>query len=83
LYPEYVALLYDIIDTDPTIYEEVVGNKEWKDAMVEEYQSIVKNEVWDVFPRPKEKSIVSSKWIFKMKHATDGNIEKYNARFVA
>jgi hypothetical protein len=51
--------------------------------MGEEYQSIVKNDVWDVVPRPKEKSIVSSKWIYKMKHATDGSIEKYKARFVA
>jgi hypothetical protein len=51
--------------------------------MGEEYQSIVKNDVWDVVPRPKEKSIVSSKWIYKMKHAADGSIEKYNARFVA
>jgi hypothetical protein len=29
--------------------------------MIEEYQSIIKNDVWDVVPRPKEKSIVSSK----------------------
>jgi hypothetical protein len=49
----------------------------------EEYKSIVKNDVWDVVPRPKEKSVVSSKWIYKMKHAVDGSIEKYKARFVA
>ena len=27
--------------------------------------------------------MVSSKWIFKTKHYTDGSIEKYKARFVA
>jgi hypothetical protein len=27
--------------------------KEWKDAMVEEYHSILKNDIWDVVPRPK------------------------------
>jgi hypothetical protein len=26
--------------------------------------------------------VVSSKWIFKIKHAADGSIEKYKARFV-
>ena len=51
--------------------------------MVEEYQSILKNDVWDIVPRPKDKSVVSSKWIFKTKHTDDGSIEKYKARFVA
>ena len=51
--------------------------------MGEECHSIVKNDVWDLVPRPNEISIVSSKWIYKMKHATDGSIEKYKARFVA
>ena len=51
--------------------------------MVEEYQSIMKNDVWEVVPRSKDKSVVSSKWIYKMKHSIDGNIEKYKARFVA
>ena len=51
--------------------------------MIEEYRSIMKNDVWDVFPRPKENSVVTSKWIYKIKHAADGSIEKYKARFVA
>jgi hypothetical protein len=51
--------------------------------MVEEYQSIVQNDVWDVVPRPKEKSMVNSKWIYKMKHVANGSIKKYKARFVA
>ena len=49
--------------------------KEWKDAMIEEYQSIMKNDVWDVVPRPEGKSVVTSKWIYKIKHAADGSIE--------
>ena len=51
--------------------------------MIEEYQSIMKNDVWDVVPRPEGKSIVTSKWIYKIKHAPDGSIEKYKERFVA
>ena len=26
------------------------NEKEWKDAMIKEYQSIMKNDVWDVVP---------------------------------
>jgi hypothetical protein len=36
-----------------------------------------------VVPRPEGKSMVTSKWLFKIKHAVDGSIEKYKARFVA
>eukprot|EP00253_Pinus_taeda_P023940 PITA_23940 len=50
--------------------------------MVEEYKSIVKNIVWKVVPRPIDKSIVGSRWIFKVNHATDRNIEMYEAIFV-
>ena len=51
--------------------------------MIKEYQLIMKNDVWDVVPRLDEKSAVTSKWIYKIKHAADGSIEKYKARFVA
>ena len=79
----YVALLCDIIDKEPSNYEEVVEKKEWKDDMIEQYQPIMKNDVSDVVPRPEGKSVVTSKWIYKIKHAADGSIEKYKARFVA
>jgi hypothetical protein len=51
--------------------------------MMEEHQSIMKNDVWEIVPRPKEKSVVTSKWVYKIKHAADGSVHKYKARFVA
>jgi hypothetical protein len=51
--------------------------------MTEEHQSILKNDAWDVVPRPEGKSVVTSKWIYKIKHAIDGSIEKYKEKFVA
>jgi hypothetical protein len=73
----------DIIDFEPSNFEEASKQQVWRDAMVEEYSSIMKNDVWDIASRPKGKSVVSSKWIYKIKHATDGNVEKYKAKFVA
>jgi hypothetical protein len=35
------------------------------------------------FSRPEGKSLVTSEWIYKIKHVVDGSIEKYKARFVA
>ena len=43
----------------------------------------MKNDVWDVVLRLDRKSVVTSKWIYTIKHATDSSIEKYKARFVA
>ena len=79
----YVALLHDFIDKEPSNYEEAAENKEWKNAIIEEYQPIMKNDVWDVVPTPEGKPIVTSKWIYKIKHAVDDSIEKYKPRFVA
>jgi hypothetical protein len=39
--------------------------------------------VWEVVPRPKRKDVVSSKWIYNIKHATNRSIEKHKARVVA
>ena len=51
--------------------------------MIEEYQSIMKNDVWEIVLMPKKKSIRNLKWIYKIKHVSYGSIDKYNARFVA
>ena len=51
--------------------------------MTEEYRSIINNDVWEIVPRPKRNDVVSSKWIYKIKHLADGSIEKHKARFVA
>jgi hypothetical protein len=34
----------------------------------------LKNDVWDIVPRPEGKFVVNSKWIYKIKHAVDGSI---------
>ena len=82
-YPSYIALLCHIIDVKTFSYEEATKKKEWKDVIIKEYQSIMKNDVWDVVLIPEGISIVSSKWIYKIKHATNDSFEKYKARFVA
>ena len=41
------------------------------------------NDVWEVVPRPQDKSVVASRWIYKIKYVADDNVEKFKARFVA
>ena len=72
----------DLVDQEPTSFEEVAQNKEWFEAMTKEYHSIMKSDVWDILPKLENKSVVSLKWIYKIKHVANGSIEKYKARFV-
>jgi hypothetical protein len=72
-----------LVNVEPSTFEEAIKKKEWKEAMMEEYQSIMKNDIWEVVPIPIEKSVVTSKWVYKIKHVVDGSVDKYKARFVA
>ena len=82
-FSSYVAFMSHIIDLEPTTYEEASRHQVWKDAMTEVFQSIMKNDICEVVPRPEGKSVVTSKWLFKIKHGADGSMEKHKDRFVA
>eukprot|EP00253_Pinus_taeda_P035815 PITA_35815 len=55
----------------------------WEHPHLSEYESIVCNNVLDVVLRREDKSVVSSQWIYKVKQAAYGSVEKHKARFVA
>ena len=65
-----------IIDSETTTYEEASRHEGWKDAMTEEFQSIMKNGVWDIVPIHEGKSIVTSKHLFNIKHRANDSMEK-------
>ena len=50
--------------------------------MEEELNQIEKNKTWEIFPRPKRKNIVGTKWIFKNKFNEDGQFIRNKARLV-
>jgi hypothetical protein len=76
-FSSYMALMCDLLEKEPTCFEEAIQKKEWAYVMTEEYQSIIKNDVWEIVPRSNSKDVVSSKWLYKIKHVVDGSIEKY------
>ena len=52
--------------------------------MKEEMCSLNKNQTWELVPRPKDKSIVGCKWIYKVKEGTnDSEPIRFKARLVA
>jgi Reverse transcriptase (RNA-dependent DNA polymerase) len=55
----------------------------WKKVMFEEIRALVKNDTWDMVPRPSNKNMVGCKWIYSTKHTPEGKINKFKARLVA
>ena len=66
----------DLSKSKPTNVLDAIKYTAQKDAMTKKYQSIMKNDVWEIVPRHEGKFVVSSKWIFKIKNATAASIEK-------
>ncbi len=44
--------------------------------------SLVINNIWLLVPLPKGRKPISCKWVFKIKHGVDGEVECYKARLV-
>ena len=51
--------------------------------MHEELNQFMRNDVWELVPRPKEAHVISTKWIFKNKTDEDGEIIRNKSRLVA
>ena len=79
IFSSYIALMSHIIDYEPSSYEEAANQQVGRDAMMEEYQLIMKKDVWDIVLRPEGKFVATPKWIQKIKNVVDGSIKKYPA----
>ena len=80
-----MALMVDIIGSvsEPTSVEEAMSDPKWKEAMLSEYNSIIKNDTWELVERPTKMKVIGTKWVWKAKYKADGSLEKLKARLVA
>ena len=67
----------------PENYEEAIKHDVWNKAMEEEIQMIEKNNTWELVAIPKEREVVSLKWIYKIKHNQEEDIQKHKERLVS
>ena len=51
--------------------------------MLEEINSLLKNETWPLETLPPGRTTVKNKWVFRIKVKSDGTIERFKARLVA
>jgi hypothetical protein len=65
----HLALLSTI---EPNCFEEDKKDEFWNKAMDEELDQIEKNDTWELVPRPNNKNVIDTKWVFKNKLSVDG-----------
>ncbi|RVX10168.1 Retrovirus-related Pol polyprotein from transposon RE1 [Vitis vinifera] len=69
--------------TEPRSYSEAAAHPEWQEAMCFELQALQANGTWSLTPLPVCKTSIGCRWVYKIKHRSDGSIERYKARLVA
>ena len=67
---------------DPKDVEEEKRDECWTKAMEEELSHIKNNDTWELVPRPKEKNVIGTKWVFKNKIDENGQVTRNNAKLV-
>ncbi|GKE82296.1 ribonuclease H-like domain-containing protein, partial [Tanacetum coccineum] len=55
----------------------------WIDAMNQEMNALLRNGTWEIVDLPKGRKVIGSKWIYKMKYQSSGEIDRFKARLVA
>ena len=67
---------------EPINYDQAKDHKDRENAMNDEYESIMKNDTWELTQLPKNKVSIGCKWLYKTKFNANGSIDKYKARLV-
>ena len=71
---------------EPSTIEEAMSGQyatEWKEALDSEMASLMAHDTWTIEDVPKGVKPIPCRWVFKVKRAADGSIERFKARLVA
>lgn len=83
---DYLLCAQSLICSSPKSYQEIKtrnDRNQWEQAINDELNSLIINNTWFIVPRPPNKNIIDSKWVFTIKNDEFGNPIKYKARLVA
>lgn len=75
-----VALISEI---EPKSIEEALSDESWIEAMQEELRQFNINDVWELTSKPKGKTVIGTKWVFRNKMNEKGKVVRNKARLVA
>ena len=86
LLPEHLALLGSHWIQEPKTWAEAMVSEhsaKGKEAANAEYSSLLEMQTWDLVELPAGRKPIGSKWVFRVKHKSDGTVDHFKARFVA
>ena len=52
--------------------KDALDNESWIEAMNEEIELIEKKRTWTLVPRPKDRNVIGTKWVFRNKLNEEG-----------
>uniref|UniRef100_A0AAV1UWT9 Reverse transcriptase Ty1/copia-type domain-containing protein n=2 Tax=Peronospora matthiolae TaxID=2874970 RepID=A0AAV1UWT9_9STRA len=55
----------------------------WKEACDSEFDSLQRNDTWEIVPLPKGRKAIGCRWVFRVKENQDGEVKRFKARLVA
>ena len=72
-----------ISSIEPKNPKEASSDDSWILAMQEELNQFTRNDVWELVPKPEDKTIIGTKWVYKNKMNELGEVVRNKARLVA
>ena len=71
-----------ISQVEPKNVDEACKDDYWKQVVKEDLDQIVKNETWELVPRPADKNVIGTKWVFRNKMNEQGEVVRNKAILV-
>jgi hypothetical protein len=65
---------------EPRSFEEAIKFELWIKVMDEELDQIENNDNWELVPRPNNKNVIDTNWVFRNKLNEDGHVTRNKAR---
>ncbi|XP_075076881.1 uncharacterized protein LOC142163490 [Nicotiana tabacum] len=57
-------------------------DKRWIEAMKQEIKALEDNRTWEIVDLPNENNTIGSKWVYKIKYKSNGDVERFKVRLV-
>ncbi|KAI3769445.1 hypothetical protein L6452_00547 [Arctium lappa] len=77
LFVNFISLI------EPKKVDDALRDLNWVSAMQEELTEFTRNKVWNLVPRPSDKTVIGTKWVFRNKLDEHGTVARNKARLVA